>query len=623
MAAAPAQADEAARDNWILVSASRANQPLASENYTGSVTVLSASDLQDRQTRDIADILRDVPGVAVGGTPGLTQLRLRGSEANHVLILADGIELSNPFYGETDIGTLQAEPGARIEVLRGPQSALYGSDAIGGVVAYQSASGCERTGFGGYGEAGSHATVNGSSRLGLCGEGSDLAMTATWVSTDGAPNAIDGARDIGRDSLTLSGKGSVEIAPGAELHAAARFLRTEGDFNNQDFDPTSPTFGYVIDSPGYRYENEAIYGLLGARFGTLEGRWTHDLSGQLADVQRDTFGPFERESGNVGQRLKASYVSSIGFGGPDVAHRLTVAADYERERYRNTDPSGYAFVGARSASNVGLVGEYRFESPEFDLSAALRHDVSNRFADATTFRLAGGARIASATRLRAAGGSGIKNPGFYELYGYVDGRFIGNPGLRPEKSEGWEVGIDQSFAKESVRLSATWFEETLKHEIFTAYPPPDFTATPANRASKSARRGLEFALRADLGRGWSLDAAYSWLDAEEDGTSEVRRPGDIASLVLSWQAPGDRFSATIAVRYNGETDDLAFTDPSFVPVRTTLEDFTLVGLNAAYRLSERVELFGRIENLLDEEYQQVFGFVSPGRTAVGGVRVAL
>jgi vitamin B12 transporter len=122
-----------------------------------------------------------------------------------------------------------------------------------------------------------------------------------------------------------------------------------------------------------------------------------------------------------------------------------------------------------------------------------------------------------------------------------------------------------------------------------------------------------------MSRAWSLDAAYSYLDAEENGIEEVRRPRHIASAALTWEAPGERASATLVVRYNGETPDVAFTDPSFVPVRVSLEDYTLVNFNARVKLTDQIGAFARVENLLGEEYEQVFSFVSPGRSAVVGV----
>lgn len=606
----------AEEEKEILVAASRL-PAVQLADYTGSALVLTAQALEQRQTRDIADVLRDVPGVAVAGVAGQTQIRLRGSEANHVLVLVDGIEVSDPFAGEFDIGTLQAEPGARVEVLRGPQSALYGPDAIGGVIAYESAGGRSLPGLAARIEGGTQGTVNGALRYGAFGDRWDAALSATAVSTDGQPNARGGTRNIGRDSYTVSGKGAVDVAGGFTLRAAARFIRTEGRFNDQDFDPASPTFGFVIDSPSTRFVNEAVYALVGARAEALEGRWTHDLSAQVADIARDTFGPFGRSNSSEGDRVKASYASALRIDG---RHNLTFAADYEQEGFRNTTPGGFAFGGRREIEQVGFVGEYRFTGAAVDVSAALRHDINDRFRDATTFRIGAAYRLGETTRLRAAAGSGVKNPGFFELFGFVDGRFIGNEALRPEKSTGWEIGLDQDIGA-ATRIAVTYFDSELEDEIFTAFPPPDFTATPANRTTTSEQRGIEVSLAARLGAGWSLDAAYSYLDAEENGREEVRRPEHIASAALTWAAPGDAASATLVVRHNGASLDDAFTDPSFVPVRVELDDYTLVNLNARARLGEGVDAFARIDNLLGEEYEQVFSFVSPGRSAVAGIEV--
>ncbi len=598
----------------ILVSASR-DGTLTREDFTGSALVITAEQLEQRQTRDIADALRDVPGVAVAGVAGQTQIRLRGSEANHVLVLVDGIEVSDPFAGEFDIGTLSADIGARLEVLRGPQSALYGSDAIGGVVAYQSASGRAVPGLAARIEGGTQGTVNGALRYGASGNAWDAALSAVVVSTDGQPNARGGSRDIGRDSYTLAGKGAVDVTQGLQLRAAARFIRTEGQFNDSNFDRTSPTFGFIIDSPGTRFTNEAVYALVGARLDTLDGRWTHDLSAQIADINRESFDAFGQSQGSAGDRVKASYVSAFRI---DDRHNLTVAADYEQEGFRNTLASSGGFTDRREIEQFGVVGEYRFSGEAVDLSAAIRHDMNDLFRDATTFRVGAGYRVTDTTRLRAAAGSGVKNPGFFELYGFVDGRFIGNASLRPEKSTGWEVGIDQDIT-DAARVSVTYFDSELEGEIFTTFPPPSFIATPANRTTVSKQRGVEVSLAAKLGEQWSLDAAYSYLDAKENGRREVRRPRHIASAALTWAAPGDAASATLVVRHNGTALDDAFTDPSFRPVRVQLDDYTLVNLNARVKLTDTVSGFARVDNLLGETYEQVFSFVSRGRSAVIGV----
>ncbi|MEO9463569.1 MAG: TonB-dependent receptor [Marinomonas sp.] len=603
----------------ILVPGSR-SEDLAAKDFNGSATIVLPEQIERRQTRDIADILRDVPGVAVAATAGQTQIRLRGSEGNHVLVMVDDIEVSDPIGGEFDIGTLQVEIGSSLEVLRGPQSALYGSDAIGGVVAYRSAAGHRFGGFSARVEAGSFGTVNGSARLGIGDTANNFALNATIVSTDGTPNALPltdttGVRNLGRDSYTVSGKGEVAATGNLSFRAAARFITTKGDFNDQDFNGGSPSLGFVVDTPGVTYENEAIYALVGARLEAMGERWTHDLSAQIADITRDTFGPAGRTSGSKGQRLKASYVSDFELTD---AHSLIFAADIEREEYRNRDPFGFAFTGTRSARNIGLVGEYRYAGDALDLNAAIRHDFSNRFDDATTFKIGAGFEVTDGTRLRASAGSGIKNPGFFELYGFFDGRFIGNAELNPEKSTEWEVGIDQDIG--DVRLSATYFDATLKGEIFTSFPAPTFVATPDNRETNSKRRGVELSASANLGQ-FTMNAAYSYLDAKENGVQEVRRPKHIASAALDWSAPNDAVSAGIVVRHNGRATDSAFTNPSFVPETAILDDYTLVNLYGEVALTDRIRAFARAENLLDEEYEQVFSFLSQGRSVIAGISV--
>ncbi len=606
----------------IIVSASRAPEGVKSSVAPITAVITPPKIASIRQTREVADALRDFPSVAVSSIAGQTQIRLRGSEANHVLVLIDGIEVSDPFAGEFDIGTLQGEIDTSAELILGPQSALYGSDAIGGVFAYYSARGCDGP-FEGYLEGGSNSTLNASARAGLCEDWGEVNLSATHVSTDGEPNARNGTRDIGRDSTTVSAKIKLFPTDNLTIRAVGRFVSTEGDFNDQDFDSTSPTFGFVIDSPETRFENEAIYALVGAELVALDERWIHDLSFQIADIARDSFGPFGRTFGNEGERYKASYVSSLDFRSNTLAHRLTFAADWEEERYRNTDPFGFAFTGTRSNENVGLVGEYQLESRNFLVSAAIRHDINDNFADATTFRIAGSVELSPFTKLRGAVGTGIKNPGFYELFGFVDGRFIGNENLRPEKSTGWEIGIDQELLDGRVDVSLVYFESDLEDEIFTSFPAPDFIATPANRDTDSTRRGVEFSGTAELSDHLTLTARYTYLDSEEDGVTEVRRPESIAAASLDWTSPRKDVRASLVIRHNGEAEDLAFTDPSFVPVRVTLDDYTLVNLYGEIDLAKGISVFARVENLLDDRFEQVFSFVSPGLTATAGFRLEL
>lgn len=622
--AAPVLADDA---DTIIVTAGRSGDGVLVDQLGASVTVLDAQAFDTRQTRQVSDILRDVPGIAVnraGGVGGLTQVRLRGTEANHVLVLIDGIEVSDPYQGEFDFTTLIADEAAKIEVLRGQQSSLYGSDAIGGVIQYLTLTGAEQPGYSARLEGGSFGTISGGARAAGVSGALDYVLTSSAYHSDGTSNAIGGTRDLGSDQVGASGKLSWSPTETFKLTGVLRYSWTEADFNNTDNDSASPLFGRIVDTPGAYYTARSFFGLVRAELTSLEGRWTNALTGQFADSKRSNYSSFGLDFGDHGTRYKGSFESALRFDSDRVKQRVTAAVDVEREEFRNTTPFDYAFQGKRHTDNVGVVGIYDLVLDDrLALGGSFRHDFNTRFADATTFRLQGSYRLDTGTRVRAAYGTGIKNPGYFELYGFSDGRYIGNPNLKPEKSKGWEAGIEQAFANGKATIGATYFRSRLTDEIFTTYPAPDYVATPDNRETLSRQRGVEVFASARPIPQLRFDLAYTHLRAREDGTVEVRRPNDIGSANVTVFGKDERWSATLTARYNGEQRDVAFTDPSFAPVNVRLADYVLVNLAASVRVGERFELFGRVENLLDEDYQEVFSYASPGRGVYGGVRVKL
>lgn len=605
----------------LVVTGTRAPDPVPADQLGASLTVIDDEALTQRQAREIADILRDVPGLAVSGSAGQTQVRIRGAEANHTLVLIDGIEVSDPFFGEFDFGSLAIDSAARIEVLRGQQSALYGSDAIGGVIHYRTLLGSDAPGVRLRAEGGSFGTFNAAARYGGVAGDFDYAISATHIGTDGTVGTRGGSRDLDKTTNAVSFTSLWTPAPDARIRIVGRWSETESEFNDQDFTPGSPTFGFAVDSPGTYTVNEGFYALIGGEIDLLDGRWTHALTGQIADIDRNGFSNDVRNSGSEGQRLKASYVSSLRLGTDALRHTITFAGDWERERFRNTTPGGFAFTGRRQVRNLGLVAEYGLVAGDrLAIDAALRWDDNSRFDDTLTYRVQGSYRFDFGLRARAAFGSGIKNPGFFELFGFVDGRFIGNAALEPERSEGWEIGLEQDLADGAVTIGATYFDSRLKDEIFTDFPPPDFLATPANRTTESRQHGVETFLRARLGPQWRIDASYTRLSAEENGTRELRRPRNTANIAIAWTAPEERGGLTLVVRHSGSQTDNAFLDPSFIPTTVTLDAFTLVSLAGSLRLTEGVELTARVENLFDESYEQIFSFTNPGIGAFAGVR---
>jgi vitamin B12 transporter len=612
-----------AEGNEIVVTASRSGDGTEIRNLPASVTLIDNDALQLRQTRILSDVLRDVPGVAVsrtGAVGGMTQVRIRGSESNHVLVLIDGIKASDPYNGEFDFGTLIADEAAKVEVLRGQQSALYGSDAIGGVIQYITLTGREAPGVSLRAEGGSFGTASGGARIAGASDAVDYALSSSVYRTDGTPTARNGTRDIGSTSVGATAKASWTPSATFKLTGVGRYSYTDAQTNNSALDGQS--FGYTVDSPGVHFRNEAFYGLARAELTLADGRWTNALTGQFADTTRKSYIATGLDFGDKGQRYKGSFESSYRLDTGKLVSRITGAVDFEREQFRNTTPSEFAFQGRRSTENWGFVGQYEGTVDALTVGASIRHDENNRFADTTTYRLQAGYRLPFGLRARGAYGTGVKNPGYFELYGYSDGRYIGNPNLKPEKSKGWEAGVDQEFAGGKATIGATWFDSKLENEIYTSYPAPDFVATPDNRDTLSRQHGVELFASASPIDQLRFDLAYSWLQAREDGAIEVRRPKHIASFNTTVFSPDKRFSGTLTVRYNGRQTDVAYTDPSYAPVRVSLQEYVLINLNADYKLSDRFSVFGRIENLANEQYEEVFSFATPGRAAYGGIRAS-
>ncbi|BCW90686.1 Vitamin B12 transporter BtuB [Alphaproteobacteria bacterium SO-S41] len=619
LAATPEEADE----EIVVTGASRV--AIRVDQSGSAVSVLTAGDLEARQTRFVSDVLREIPGVAInrsGPAGGTTQLRLRGAEGNHTLVVIDGIEVNEPFNGEFDFSGLMADDIERIEVIRGQQSALYGSDAIGGVVNIVT-----RRGNGPFNgaarlEGGSFGTFAGLARFGYGDDKVDVSGSYGYYDTDGTPTARTGAENDGYENQTLRFKADAELAKGFTISLAARAVNSKGETDPQDFTFGSPTQGFVIDGDD-TYKEEARYWRAAANLDLFDGMWKQQLEVQGTNVERQSFsGGFESFSPK-GERLKFGYQSSLFFGEGDRQQRLTFAFDHEKETYLNRPVGGFVSTAnnERELTTNGYVLEYGGSFGALDLGAAVRHDENDGFDDATTWRATASYRISDwGTRLRARAGTGVKNPTNFELFGYDPGTFIGNAALKPEQSEGWEVGFDQAFLDGKALIAVTYFNSRLTDEITTLFTP-SFESTPVNLATDSVQRGIEVELHAELTDQLSLTAAYTYLHARQDGVEEVRRPPNTASVNLTYAFAGDRGLIDLGVRYNGEMTDSEFIFATPADV-VTLESFTLVNLSASYKIYDGVEIFARGENLLDEKYEEVFSYVGQGAAGYAGMKVS-
>jgi vitamin B12 transporter len=612
-----ATTDDATVTDTVVVTAARAPGGISTATLGSSATVLTGQDLSDRQTVIVSDVLRDVPGISVnrtGAVGGMTQVRIRGAESNHTLVLIDGIEAADPYYGEYDFASLTADPGARVEVLRGEQSALYGSDAIGGVINYITPTGREMPGFAGRIEAGSFNTVDGAVRgAGTVGD-FDYAVGGSYSGIGGYVVAPEGDRRIGSKIGTVNGKFGYQSGDFA-LRGVVRYTHIDADLNDQDYAVT----GNAVDTGG-SYRNDAVYALVGAHYDALEGRWSNDLSAQLQDSRRRYLDDDGAEtSGDTGRRKKVSFVSALKLGDDTVSHLITGAVDYEHESYQGTSAYITGSNPFNDTDNWGLVGQYQLTvNDRLGLGAAVRHDINERFRDATTWHLQASYRFDTGTRVHAAGGTGVKAPVFSELFGYSPtSGFVGNPNLKPEESTGWEAGVEQSFLAGHGRLDVTYFNAVLRHKIVSTFSP---VYTVVNATGSSPHQGVEVALNFDLPAGFRFDGSYTYLDAHDEAdVTLIRRPAHIGSANLAWRSKDDRFGANVTVRYNGDALDTNFA----TYVTQTLKAYTLVNFGADVAVARGISVFGRVENLLDTDYRENVGFRSPGRAGYGGIKARI
>jgi vitamin B12 transporter len=619
LAALPAlcRAAEADELQIIVITATRIPTPLL--QVASSITVVTAADIEARQERTFADVLKDIPGLNVvqtGGPGGETSVFMRGTNSNHTKVFIDGIDVSDPSNatGAFDFGQLLTQDIARVEVLRGPQSGLYGSDAIGGVINIITKSGNGPAQFTGAAEGGTFDTFNQAGTVSGSDEAFHYSASVAHFHAGATPVTpldllLPGEARIDDydDNLTLTTKLGYDVTPDFDLGLAARYTDIHLRDTGEDYLVALPFSGYP--APEQTSADTVEYATrLTAHLKSFDGVLEQTLGLAYTHDRTDTVEPQTPPALNTGERRKADWQGDVKF---DPTETLVLGAEYERDEI-DQPITADVHIGSAYGELQSQIGDHWFSALN------VRNDDNSRFGDKTTWRFAPGWVLTETdTKLHASVGTGFKAPTLSELYqSFPAFFFFANPNLKPESSTGWDAGIEQAVVHDVLRVGVTYYYNRIRDLITT-----DVTGTTWANVGRATTDGIESFIAYQPLRELTLRVDYTYTQAEDDVLEQplLRRPKHRGSFVATWQA-------TRAWQWN--LDVLAvgnWVDVSRDGLTSGLSapGYTTVNLATSYDLTPRVALFARVDNLLDRHYENPIGFLQPSIGVYAGLKVRL
>ena len=593
----------------VVVTATRNATPVT--DVGSSVTVISQAEIANSQARTLPDLLRESAGVSVvqsGGPGGQTSVFTRGLNSNQTLFMIDGVRVNNPVFGTAMLANLTPNQVERIEIVRGPQSTLYGADALGGVVNIITHKGTGPLTGSATLEGGSYGTFNQLAEIsGGQGKFSGAASVSHTYTDNPYPND-----DF--DNLNLAGSLGYQVAEKAALDATVRFTTTDTGLPSA-YDQGKP----LTANPTDRLHDHNYFGRVGLQL-------------DPADVWQSTFFVAEthEELFQVGSPYTRSDLrtdlAQIGWQN-DVTladwNKLTAGFDAYLNHGAYITPGATAFDKCNN-DVAGYLQDQATLWDRFVLTAGTRYDHNSQFGDSVTGRGAGVLRFdETGTRLKAAGGSAFKAPTLSDLYqsypsAYGYPAFLANPNLQPEESTGWDAGLEQDLGSR-VTASARYFENNIRNLIASVYQAPDFIKENVNRARTD---GVEISLDARPVTNLTCWANYTWLIESKDLSHDtlntrLRRPEHSANLGISYRL-FNRVTASTGLALVGSRYDYQVVSPWGI-VRNG--GYAKWNLGLTGDINKHLQAFVRLDNLLDEKYAEVIGYPALGRTVIGGATV--
>jgi vitamin B12 transporter len=597
----------------VVVSPTAVVTPAA--EVASSVSVVTARDIQTQQYRSVPDALNTVPGLNVvqtGGPGGQTSVFMRGTNSNHTKVLIDGIDVGDPSTpnGAFDYAHLLTADIQQLEILRGPQSGLYGSDAIGGVISVITRKGDGPARATASIEAGSFNTFNQTVGLSGSQDNFNYAFNVAHLHAGDVPVTPlellpPGQKPIGNnyDNMTYSTKLGLALNEDWTVNSVVRYtdatLLFTGDSGFPSF-PNPTQSSHNVHQLATR--EEAVWSL-------LDGRIVNTFGVNYASNRSSDLAPGDIASTvGTGERIKYDWraVTNLAPG-----NDVIVGLEQQTECLDTTDFS------AENGNKAGFVELQSSFAKRFFLVANLRNDANDAFGSHATYRVAPSVIVPfTETKLKASYGTGFKAPSLSELYqDFPAFNFYANPNLQPEESTGYDAGFEQPLFNNRVSFGSTYFHNAIANLITS-----NATFTSYANVGLATTEGTENFVAADITERFSIRADYTFTRAVDasTGLQLLRRPKEKWSTTATWRPIDPLTLSATVLHVSGWLD----VNRSGTVSGMIAPGYTVVNLRGDYAVSDQVKLFARVDNLFNEHYQNPTGFLAPGLGVFGGIRVA-
>jgi len=604
----------------VVVTATKTSTPLF--ELANSITVIDSVEIERKKNSNVLELLKTEYGLNItqqGSFGSLANVYTRGANTGHTLVLLDGIEINMPSDpgGTFDFGNLPVDNIERIEILRGPQSTLYGSDALAGVINIITKKGTGKPKFFLSTVGGSYNSYKGLAGLNGSYDFLNYSLTLSRFKTDGFSSASEETGNKEKDgssSYSASSRLGAEITDDFDLNFIFRFTKADVDydqFGGQFGD--DPTYVYKLEESAFRTEG---------KYSAFNGFWEQTLGVSIfRNVRKYSNDAFVYDASRAfydGRKLKIDWQNNFYLANTNT---LILGVETEKEEaeteyyiFSQTFPLE-SILPKSSSRTTGVYLQDQFKLENFFGTAGVRFDDHQRFGSTLTYRFAPAYIIwETGTKLKATIGTGFKAPSLYYLF---DPSY-GNPDLNPEKSIGWD---EQYLWDSKLIIGATYFENYFK-DLFGF--DENFRTININKAET---RGVEFYFILNLLKEISTKGNFTYTDSKDKSMNSpdkdlplLRRPKIKASYEVNYSF-NDKANINGEIIYAGERDDKDFSQ--FPVQRVKLKGYSIVNLAASYKIFEFLQLYARVENLFDTDYEEVLGYATPGLSGYAGIKIGL